>query len=94
MSDDFKNTRWYFIYRKGYWKALLDIMQLFESCHGLKAKEVIPIMKAALDKPDLLMELGGMCVIHCTAWDKKKNPTAYELMESRERPQEMGGNDR
>ena len=83
MNEDYKNTRWFFIYRKGYWKALIDILQLLQSCEKLKAKEVIPIIQAAVDKPDMLMAYGDKCVIRCTAWDKKKSPTEFELKEKR-----------
>ena len=82
MSEDFENTRWHFIYRKGYWKALVDIYALFDSREGLKAKDTLPIIRAAINKPDMLMVYSGNCVIRCTAWDKKKNPTEYELMEA------------
>jgi len=80
--------KWFFEYRKGYFRALVDILNLFEFIDVIYSKrDAIAILEAAAHKPDTLMKYGSQCVLKCTDWDKKtRKPIKYELMEYGWRP--------
>ena len=84
-DDRLLNTRWGFAYRRGYFKALIDIYNLLESCDGrMTKKDALSIIRAAQNNPDILMMYGDTIIVKCISWDKKtKKPTAYELTDKR-----------
>ena len=95
MTDDEQTDvdlhgKWFFAYRKGYVKALIDILGFFESIEWRGKKDAIEMLRAAAQKPDTLMTYGSRCVLKCikpTEFDKKKRkPIKYELMDYGWRP--------
>ena|GEM_PF-6322288 len=75
-----QKLEWTFVYRQGYFKALLDISNLLlaQSAKSMSKHEILLTLKAAPKFVEALMEYGERCEIWY-AEHKKGIPTKVEI---------------